>query len=167
MTVKIKWKGYDNVRHIYPRTHMIRYLLSSWGIPSYTYDGLTLLIEFCRPIANQTECYGLYRGERDGVHHIQINSDLILHLNQWQELGPTGTHELRHFAWHLTIPRDRYRLDKDGFLMHYPTAEEEIDCVRAEKNFRWIVGIDFETLPRESFRPRQKPRFRQLLLLAA
>ncbi len=86
MTVKIKWKGYDNVRHIYPRTHMIRYLLSSWGIPSYVYDGLTLLIEFCRPIANgmvddklhRMECHGHYRGERDGYYaHTPKQAHLI------------------------------------------------------------------------------------------
>lgn len=167
MNVEIVWKGYGNVRHIYPRTHVIKRLLAQWGVPRKQYENLHIVIEFCRIMSNGAyELFGCYRGERDGKHYIQINSDLILYLNQMDEFGPTGTHELHHLAWRL-LHAVRFRVDRNGFRVHCVISGEELACKNIEHDYRWIVGIDFKKLPFEKLKVRRRGyRFTQLELFS-
>ena len=172
MRVRVVWKGCKNVQLMYPRTRVIKRILAKWNVPPEAYEHITLVFEFCRIFylsigevdgvavyASETD--GMYRGEKNGTHLIQLNSDLALYMQFWADLRKTGVHELRHLAWDLLDPNKK--VGKDGFQRHTVTAEEECDCQAVEDSFPAVVwrrkNISYPT-----FKPRRNPRFSQLLL---
>mgnify|MGYP003394977123 CR=1 FL=1 len=173
MHAKVVWRGHKNVRHIYPRTNVIKYIFNKWGVPREVYEPITIVFEFCRIFhlrrtggtdggsVYASEVDGMYRGERNGIYLIQLNSDLAQRMNLWDEFRKTGVHELRHLVWDLLDP-DKMTY-KNGFRHHQLAQREEADCLAVEEYYPAVVWFH-KHIPYPRFKPRRNPRFRQLIL---